>query len=185
MKVKFMLAVVFASYLVAASACSNKKSNTVKAAEVVQTEAPAVQESVSSNTPTFVDEKFNAAFQKYLQLKDLLVKGNDEMAKVVAKEVVGSFKQTTFEEVTKQVGLIANATNLNEQRAGFVLLNEVLVEAVKKQKVATGVVYLSYCPMANDNNGAYWLSAEKEIRNPYFGDKMLKCGEMREEIVSQ
>ena len=30
--------------------------------------------------------------------------------------------------------------------------------------------------MANDNNGADWLSSEEEIRNPYFGDKMLTCG---------
>jgi hypothetical protein len=34
--------------------------------------------------------------------------------------------------------------------------------------------------MAFDDKGAYWLSEMKEIRNPYFGDRMLKCGETRE-----
>ena len=34
--------------------------------------------------------------------------------------------------------------------------------------------------MANDNQGAYWLSATKEIRNPYFGKQMLNCGSTEE-----
>ena len=43
-------------------------------------------------------------------------------------------------------------------------------------------VYLQHCPMADDNNGASWLSKEKEIRNPYFGARMLKCGSVEEVI---
>jgi Cu(I)/Ag(I) efflux system membrane fusion protein len=34
--------------------------------------------------------------------------------------------------------------------------------------------------MAFDNKGAYWLSETEEIRNPYFGDVMLGCGETKE-----
>jgi Cu(I)/Ag(I) efflux system membrane fusion protein len=36
--------------------------------------------------------------------------------------------------------------------------------------------------MAFDNKGAYWLSETKEIRNPYFGDKMMTCGEVKKEF---
>jgi hypothetical protein len=36
--------------------------------------------------------------------------------------------------------------------------------------------------MAFNNEGAYWLSAEKEVNNPYFGDKMLHCGSVKEEL---
>ena len=32
------------------------------------------------------------------------------------------------------------------------------------------------------NNGSFWLSENKEILNPYFGNKMLKCGETKETI---
>ncbi|MBA4058359.1 MAG: hypothetical protein C0490_26815, partial [Marivirga sp.] len=49
-------------------------------------------------------------------------------------------------------------------------------------KLSMGILYLEYCPMANNNEGAYWLSNEKEIKNPYFGDKMLKCGSVKETI---
>jgi hypothetical protein len=30
--------------------------------------------------------------------------------------------------------------------------------------------------MAFDGEGGYWLSDSKEIRNPYYGEKMLVCG---------
>ena len=44
------------------------------------------------------------------------------------------------------------------------------------------VVYQYFCPMANNNKGASWLSEVKEIKNPYFGASMLKCGEVKQEI---
>ena len=37
-------------------------------------------------------------------------------------------------------------------------------------------MYKQFCPMAFNDQGGYWLSNSKEVRNPYFGDKMLKCG---------
>ena len=43
-------------------------------------------------------------------------------------------------------------------------------------------LYLQYCPMANNDQGANWLSTYSEIRNPYFGDMMLKCGETQDTI---
>ena len=36
--------------------------------------------------------------------------------------------------------------------------------------------------MANNNKGAIWLSREEEIKNPYFGDLMLSCGEIQDII---
>jgi len=41
-------------------------------------------------------------------------------------------------------------------------------------------VYLEYCPMADDNNGGFWLSYDKKINNPYFGKAMSTCGEVTE-----
>jgi hypothetical protein len=43
-------------------------------------------------------------------------------------------------------------------------------------------VYYDYCPMAKNDQGANWLSDVKEIKNPYFGAKMLSCGEVQEMI---
>jgi Cu(I)/Ag(I) efflux system membrane fusion protein len=43
-------------------------------------------------------------------------------------------------------------------------------------------IYVQHCPMADSNKGADWLSKEKEILNPYFGQKMLGCGEITKTI---
>lgn len=39
-------------------------------------------------------------------------------------------------------------------------------------------------PMAFDSKGAHWPSAEREIRDPHFGTKMLKCGSINETLWS-
>jgi Cu(I)/Ag(I) efflux system membrane fusion protein len=43
-------------------------------------------------------------------------------------------------------------------------------------------IYEQFCPMADNNKGAYWLSTTKEITNPYFGEAMLTCGEITDEM---
>ena len=43
-------------------------------------------------------------------------------------------------------------------------------------------VYKVFCPMYNDNKGAFWLSDSREVKNPYYGKEMLSCGEVQEEI---
>jgi hypothetical protein len=48
---------------------------------------------------------------------------------------------------------------------------------------ASGSIYVQYCPMANEGKGGYWLSSQEEIMNPYYGDDMLHCGEVKETIA--
>jgi len=43
-------------------------------------------------------------------------------------------------------------------------------------------VYNLFCHMADSNKGAYWLSKEQKVANPYFGDAMLTCGEVKQTI---
>ena len=43
--------------------------------------------------------------------------------------------------------------------------------------------HLAHCPMAFDNKGADWLQRGEQIHNPYFGDRMLRCGEVRESFA--
>jgi uncharacterized protein YdbL (DUF1318 family) len=43
-------------------------------------------------------------------------------------------------------------------------------------------LYWEYCPMAFNNQGAYWISYERDIKNPYFGSKMMTCGSVEDSI---
>ena len=42
--------------------------------------------------------------------------------------------------------------------------------------------YEIFCPMAFNNQGASWLQTAKKVNNPYFGAKMLRCGEVKSEL---
>ena len=45
--------------------------------------------------------------------------------------------------------------------------------------------HLTFCPMAFDFAGAHWLQDHEQIDNPYFGAKMLRCGEVREDFAAR
>jgi Cu(I)/Ag(I) efflux system membrane fusion protein len=69
---------------------------------------------------------------------------------------------------------------LNGLRQHFSFLSENILEVTESFGLEKDKVYKVFCPMAFDNKGAYWLSETEEILNPYFGDAMLSCGEVKE-----
>jgi membrane fusion protein, copper/silver efflux system len=79
--------------------------------------------------------------------------------------------------------MIASTSDLAIQRGAFVSLSSVLIQAVEQFGVANTTFYQQHCPMADSNKGADWLSLEKEIRNPYYGDAMLSCGSVERTIT--
>ena len=88
---------------------------------------------------------------------------------------------TLEKELKASTSAIANTSDIKKQREHFIHLSAHLINAVKTFGI-NQKVYVDYCPMANNNVGAYWLSKDKEIRNPYFGADMLDCGSVTDEI---
>ena len=76
---------------------------------------------------------------------------------------------------------LIDAGQITEQRIAFADIN-IQLEPLFKENISSGTLYKQFCPMALNNEGAYWLSEVKEIRNPYFGEQMLKCGTVVETI---
>lgn len=121
----------------------------------------------------------------YLQIKDALVKTDSKTASAAAKELVALVADKS-DDVSKKIK--ANATQISEsndvnvQRKHFNDLSQNVYALVKSSSNKEGTIYKQFCPMAFNNTGAFWLAAEKEINNPYFGDKMLHCGMVKEEL---
>jgi len=44
-------------------------------------------------------------------------------------------------------------------------------------------LYLTFCPMARDHTGAYWLQTENIVWNSFYGEAMLRCGEIKQELA--
>lgn len=137
--------------------------------------------------------QFGELLPVYLQLKDALISGDVEQVRAFAKAGLAQLEQLPkkdlqkmeVEHITKSLeylGQIAQNQTLENQRSAFVLLNKYFIPIVKNA-MASGVdLYVQKCPMANNNNGALWLSASQEIRNPYYGDAMLACGSVIDTI---
>ena len=78
---------------------------------------------------------------------------------------------------------IANVESIEEKRLNFGDLSESVLMLIKSFGIKEGKVFVQFCPMAFNNNGAKWLSTKSAIQNPFFGDEMLECGKI-EEIVT-
>lgn len=129
---------------------------------------------------SFMDEATESVWGNYLELKTALVNSNVNEAQAAADKLASSMADgnNTINEMATE---ISQATDIEKQRQLFSALGE-QVEALLRENLSGGTIYKQFCPMAFNNEGGYWLSDAGEIRNPYFGDKMLKCGKVAEEI---
>lgn len=125
----------------------------------------------------------NAVYQHYIHLSTALTNGDVSEAKVASNAIeTGAKDMQGGATIAASAASITAATDIEAQRAAFQKLSNEMIAQVKQSGVASGEVYVDYCPMAFNDKGASWLSSSKEIRNPYFGDKMLNCGEVTETI---
>ena len=79
--------------------------------------------------------------------------------------------------------MISLGNDIEEKRLAFINLSNEMINIVKVFG-AQDTVYIVHCPMADDNKGADWISFENEVLNPYFGDKMLRCGKVKQTIFN-
>jgi Cu(I)/Ag(I) efflux system membrane fusion protein len=136
-------------------------------------------------------------YDKYIVLKNAFVGGDISVIKKTAGDVRQSMDETDMNlipgdamaqwmkhlpDLKKQIGQISSSDNLEEQREKFSAFNDVFYKVIKTFGLMEKTVYYQFCPMANSNKGAYWLSEVKDIKNPYFGDAMLTCGETKETL---
>lgn len=130
--------------------------------------------------PVFKDEKIAAVYDEYIALKNALVASDAGEAANTAGKLSKSL--SSFPAASKAAAGVAKAVGIESQRKAFSELSNEMKNIIRESGLSQGAVYIAFCPMANDNEGAFWLSSEKEIRNPYFGDMMLQCGSVKETI---
>ena len=132
-----------------------------------------------------VQAQSKTVLSNYLKVKDALVQTNAKEASSAANDMV-SLLDGRSDELSKSLLVNAKAiaadNDVKVQRKHFDALSQNVYEYIKKTGDKEGTVYKQYCPMAFNNTGAFWLAAEKEINNPYFGSMMLHCGTVKEEL---
>lgn len=158
-------------------ACSSDKK-TAQHADTADSHAATI----AKVEPEFKDAKIKQVYSDYIQLKNALIEADAAKAKTAAAKLQSSLTAVSNKKAADLSGKIASASSIAAQRAQLDLLSAELEKVVKGSKLSAGTVYKQYCPMANGGKGGFWLSSESEIRNPYYGDEMMNCGSVDEEI---
>lgn len=133
----------------------------------------------------------------YIKLKNALTEDDANLAQEEAKNVTDALGKVDMllllgdahnswmkflmpmKEATDK---IHSSNEIGNQRDAFLILGKNLSDAIKTLGVETEdgqPLYLDFCPMADNNKGGFWLSYDKEIKNPYFGKAMPTCGEIK------
>lgn len=129
----------------------------------------------------------------YFNLKDVLVNDDEAKAKelgaTLAKSLVNlDFSLYTETQKIELKDIIKDALEhaehiakspIDHQREHFKVLSKDVIDMV----AITGTkntLYQQFCPMYD--GGSAWLSMSKDVKNPYYGSKMLTCGKVQKEI---
>jgi hypothetical protein len=189
MKTKtFLLSILFAMSAMALTAnCSSKKEHDDDHHENAETQ--------TNTDPTF-QKQLASVFTAYVILKDAFVATDATKVKAAAAETQKSIAGVDMKllkgdahhnwmnylgTIQKSLTDIQGSSDIETQRKTFSALSDALYKSVKEFGIGGLKAYYEFCPMALDG-GAYWLSSEEKILNPYFGDKMLHCGTVKEKL---
>ncbi len=174
------------------AACNNGGTG----AETTATaEAPVARGPVSSKLGETGTTRLMDVVGKYYELKNALVATNAPLADkaaaqlLIAADSLQSFlKQdstntnllTYTDTIVTQSKVITSMMDetCEKKRIAFDIISTSVYALLKQVDIKNAGIYHAYCPMAFNDRGAYWLSAESEIKNPYFGKKMMECGEV-------
>lgn len=152
----------------------------------------------SSNTPTAFKQQLGEILNNYLSLKNSLVNSNPKQSADNGKLLIENLGKVNMSllkgeahiywmsqqsKIKQKTEKLTATKDLKKQRELFIELSNSIINVSKSFGVEKGTFYVQFCPMASDNNGAFWLSKDKAVKNPYFGEKMLTCGSTKETIT--
>ena len=145
-------------------------------------------------------KQFLSMLSGYLNLKNAFVHSNTEEVIEKAKITRNLLDQVNMrlvkgethivwmeylEKIEEQLDKIVQTESIEDQRSDFMKLSKNIVLALKVFNIKNSLpLFVQVCPMAKDKQGkqASWLSEKKEIKNPYYGEAMLTCGDVVETL---
>ncbi len=147
------------------------------------------KEDVLGRLPESFQEKFSKTLPFYFEMKNAFIASDINAVSMSAKKIkemlevlnlngLGKNESLDVKNSQKLISEIVGSQNIDTQRKHFIIFNEHMINLVKLLDRVEDRFYVQKCPMANENKGAIWLSLEKEVKNPYYGNMMLNCGDV-------
>ncbi len=151
---------------------------------------------LTDETPEAFRARLTAILETYLQIHAALVDADEPAARDAMRtldqeleafdaadaptEVRNAWDQDR-REMRSHLAHLDALDDLKNVRQEFNTVSQVLAYSIQQFGV-DGPVYWQFCPMAFDEDGAYWLSRDETITNPYLPEDMLRCGEVVEQL---
>ncbi|MBS4066288.1 MAG: DUF3347 domain-containing protein [Chitinophagaceae bacterium] len=176
-------------------ACKNEEDK--------QADTPATEEKKEGSGNQYSEAfttSFNNVLNAYYNLKDAFVKSDTVAVNAAGTQLKALLDSLKLDEVQQKdtvafssisgrpgdaaaeiTGMIAEK-DLEKKRESFEMISGVFYDLLRSVRPGGVTAYYQYCPMAFNDKGAYWLSSADSIQNPYFGKKMLTCGEVKETL---
>lgn len=166
--------------LLAFVSCKNDKKSTHPEVKTVEMEKETYK--AAELEAKFKDDAVAAAYLGYIDVKTALVNSDVGETQKSASDLKGKLQEMEHSSrMGDVVSEMSKTGDLEILRRQFQYLTEEMLK-LTEAGLDSGQLYYQYCPMAFEGKGAYWLSNGKEILNPYFGDRMLKCGKVERVI---
>ncbi len=140
-----------------------------------------------------VIKQTNELLLAYYDVKDALVATNGKLTSTKSKDFLDKLNNINISKLTApqkdfykplKDKIAFDAEHINEtqdaehQRDHFGDLSTNVLTLVKSFGANQEDAYVQYCPMVKKS----WLSNNKAIKNPYYGNKMLGCGKVTETL---
>lgn len=154
----------------------------------------------ADNSDAF-NNSFSVLLNTYFKVKDALVASDTAKASAAALELakasdslkvneikgdsLGVIKATAMDytgTITGSAKALAGEKDIEAKRKEFKMISDALFTLYQTVRYNGQKAYWINCPMAFNNTGAYWISQDSTVKNPYFGDKMLTCGTVESTI---
>jgi membrane fusion protein, copper/silver efflux system len=158
-------------------------------------------QAVSASVPVEFKGEMGKLLRHYLAIQTSLANDDFAGAKKAGEKFATALKGTgvsplkgearkiwaqSLDNLSAGTDRVLGAQNIEALRQGFERLSTGMAGAIERLGVdIKGPVFELFCPMAFDNKGATWLQQDQDIRNPYFGAEMLKCGEVRRPLKGE
>lgn len=146
-------------------------------------------------------KSFQPILEAYFHLNQGLVEGDTSSANSGARSLLAALGQvrldllkgdstgtlaglakTYLEEIRKQADEFLLQNKLAAKRRVFSEMTDNVWDVVRTVRYPEQKLFYTHCPMAFNDSGANWVSAQREIRNPYFGKQMLECGKVMDSL---
>ncbi len=171
--------VIIAIASMALTSCGEKKNQNAEAKAITKIQEEEKQPTLIADA-SFSDEMTGKIFHNYQQIRSALTNSDASEVVTAAENLVESLSEGSPEMKSMTLAM-ANTDDIEKQRELFSQFTK-KAEPLFKESITEGAIYKQFCPMAFNNKGGYWLSDVSEIKNPYYGEKMLKCGKVTETI---